>query len=392
MVAPGNPANALVNSAAVSVRSFEAGAHWNGSDLVPLLELADVSFTFAGTPTHYARIDLTHADSAVDAAKDLVLTAIRAALGTTGAAHNLAVLAGIDKPASDPAWPHLVNVGQLVSNPANAIAAVHRAALLDSTHSWALLFAEIASLLGISTPMSGAGVFEDPWRVTLESDTISVELAAWNAQPSNAADSQQLRVGLRLSAESAPWSMAWLAELLAFDLPASGAPRIALMGGLHARFLVQPIPSAPETAGVSIGADSLAMILDWSPGGPLQIRAVVSNLSVTSGATVSAGSIQFIEPAAGARHRCECSANSLARSPRAGIVFMGRGAGFDIQQLVWAERQIARPAARLAAAGRRLHCGSSRSASCLARQSGDGSVRGWFSVFAQRARLAPGIF
>ncbi len=298
MVAPGDAASSLVDSAAITVRALEAGGKWNGSEVVPLLQLDDVTFTFAGKTTHYPRIDLTHADSVVEAASDAVLNAIRLVLGTTGTGHSLAVLAGIDRPASDPAWPHLVNVGQLVSNPANAIAAVHRAALLDATHSWAFLFAEIASMLGVVGPVNGAGTFEDPWRVRLESDTISIELSAWNAQQStNSTDPQQLRVGLRLSAASAPWSMSWLAELLALDLTQNGGPKIALLGGQHAQFLAQPIPTVPETAGIAIGADSVAVKLDWSPGGPLQMRAVVSNISVASGTTVNIPSLMFPPPA-----------------------------------------------------------------------------------------------
>ena len=56
-------AGPLVNTGTVSVQSLRAGFSWNGSTLQPLLELDTVDFTLLGTPTHYAKIDLTNADS-----------------------------------------------------------------------------------------------------------------------------------------------------------------------------------------------------------------------------------------------------------------------------------------------------------------------------------------
>jgi len=299
VVAPGRTAATLVNTANISVGSIQAGAQWNGSTVAPMLELDEVSFTFSGVKSHYDRIDLTHADSVVAAASDVILAAIQGVLGTTGAGHSLAVLAGFAKPVGDAAWPHKVDVPTLLSNPARAIAAVHRAALLDVTHSWSFLLAEIASLAGVTDPVTGSGKVEDPWRVVLESDVVSIELAAWNAQQSGkAADPQQLRLGLRLSIDNAPWSVSWLAELLAFDLPANGSGNIALLGAQHAQLSLAPIPTVPATAGISIGADSLSLKMDWSPGSAMQIRAVITNLTVTSGITTKIPSLVF-PPAAG---------------------------------------------------------------------------------------------
>ena len=127
---------------------------------------------------------------------------------------------------------------------------------------------------------------------------ISIELAAWNAPGStNTADPQQLRLGLRASASSAPWNAWWLAELLAFDLPQSGSGGLALMAGQHAEFLLQPVPALPETAGISISADSVGIGLDWIPGGSIAMHATVSNLSVTAGTTVNIPSLVFPPPA-----------------------------------------------------------------------------------------------
>ena len=300
MAAPGDATQPLISSSDISVGTLRAGAQWDGSKIAPLLELDGVTFTFQGVTKQYDQLDLSQADAVVAAASDLVLAAIQAAIGTTDAGAHLAALIGIAKPAGDPAWTHLADVATLVSNPTKAIAAAHRAALLDATHSWKFLFAEIAGLLGITDPVVGTGTADDPWRVPLESDSIAVELAAWNArQSTNIADPQQLRIGVRLSVANDPWTLSWLAELLAFDLPASGSAAIALLGAQHARLQLAPIPIPAETAGVAISADSLALQLEWSPGNALQIEAVIANLTVVANSsTIHVPALAFPPPAA----------------------------------------------------------------------------------------------
>ena len=168
--------------------------------------------------------------------------AILAALGNTGPAPHLAALAGLVKPAGDPAWPFTVIPADLVANPTRAIAAVHRNALLDHTHHWGFLLGEVAALIGIADPVVGAGTKTDPWRVPLgPAGPLTLELVAWNAQESGiAADPQLLRLGLRASASKTPWHFWWLAEVLTFDLPAAGSGNVSLMAGQHASFLLQP--------------------------------------------------------------------------------------------------------------------------------------------------------
>jgi large repetitive protein len=300
MAAPGDATQSLISSSDISVGTLRAGAQWDGSKIAPLLELDGVTFTFQGVTKRYDQLDLSHADAVVAAASDLVLAAIQAVIGTTDAGAHLAALIGIAKPAGDPAWTHLADVATLVSNPTKAIAAVHRASLLDPTHSWKFLFAEIAESFGISDPVAGTGTADDPWRVPLDSDSIAVELAAWNArQSTNTADPEQLRIGVRLSVANDPWNLSWLAELLAFDLPASGSAAIALLGAQHARLQLAPIPMPPETAGVAISADSLALQLEWSPGNALQIQAVLANLTVVAdSSTIHVPALAFPPPAA----------------------------------------------------------------------------------------------
>ena len=293
MIAPGG-AGQLV---AGSVGSLRAGARWTGSDLVPQLELLDVTVAV----THYDRIDLTSADSVVAAAaKTLVRDAITQALGTTGTGAHLAALAGLLPPAGDPGSSHAVDLAALAANPAAAIGAFHRAVLLDGTDNWSFLLAEIGGLLGITGTTSGAGTLEDPWRLPIASSgPVEVDLAAWNAQTSgNAADPQRLRIGLRAAAAVAPWQSTWTAELLAFDLPASGTGTVSLLAGQHARFALQPVPAAPALAGSSLAADAVGLAMDWTPGAAMSARATITNLQVTvAGSTVNVPSLAF--PSAG---------------------------------------------------------------------------------------------
>jgi hypothetical protein len=135
----GDGAPALIDNApTIVVHSIRGGFLWNGTALAPLLELDNV--TLAGTP--YATIDLTNADSVVNAAEAALLANITNALGG-GIGQHIAALAGIVKPTDDPvAAPHLVNASVLVTNPARAIAAVHRAVLVDPLDSWSCLLGD----------------------------------------------------------------------------------------------------------------------------------------------------------------------------------------------------------------------------------------------------------
>ena len=299
VAAPGDPTQTLVSSSDISVKSVRAGAQWDGSKIAPLLELDTVNFTFNGVSKQYDQLDLTHADAVVAAASDLVLAAIQSVLGATGTGAHIAALIGIANPAGDAAWNHLADLPTLVSNPTRAIAAVHRAALLDPTHSWAFLFAEVVGLLGIDAPVSGSGKQADPWVVPLAADNFTLEMAAWNARAgSNATETQQLRIGLRLAWDDAPWSAAWLAELLTFDLPAAGDASIALLGAQHAQFQLAPVGPIPPLAGIAISADSVALQFEWTPGSPLTIQAAINNLTVTAGSTIQIASLTFPPPAA----------------------------------------------------------------------------------------------
>jgi hypothetical protein len=282
-------ANALPSAAIVVTASggpvakaVRGGASWNGSSVIPLLELDDVALTVSGSTAHYDRIDLTDTDSVISAASTTAVTAIMAAMGSTGPAGHLSALAGLTKPASDPGWTHLADLALLVSNPAKAIGAVHRSALLDATHGWSALFLEVAGLFGLPGAVSGSGTQGDPWLIALAPGPISIELAAWNAQTNAAADVQQLRLGLRAAAASAPWKFSWLCELLSVDLPAAGDGAVRLLAGQHLSVLLQAVPESDPVAGSTVTADGLAIALDYLPGSGVVGTATVNGLTVST--------------------------------------------------------------------------------------------------------------
>ena len=296
-IAPGAiGAGALVSNATISVQSLRAGFNWTGSALQPLLELDAVQLTLLGSTNVYDKIDLTNADSVASDVSTAIGNTIRGYFGATGPGSDLAALAAIIPPGNDPTSPHTVRLPQFLANPAQEIGAVHRAVLLDSAHPWSHMLEEIGGLIGITTPVAGSGTRTDPWVLELAPpSTFHVEIAAWNDQTSGVAtDPQKLRIGLRASFAQAPVDMYWLAELLAFDLPQSGSGTVSLMAGQHAHVSVQPIPAIPSVGGLSLGIDSFAADMTFTPGTPLMWNAGLQNVTVTyAGNTINVASIGF---------------------------------------------------------------------------------------------------
>jgi len=292
------------------VGGINAGIGWDGTRVQPLLELVDVRFN----GDLYARLDLTNTDSVQAAARNVVVNAIDAALGGGTIARRIAALAGLAAPrsAADPTqplagWPHALDTAKLVSDPLGAFAAYHRAVLVHPNFGWDFLFREIVALLpGISATVEGAGTADNPWRISLGAPlgALNLELVAWNAQTSgNAADDQQLRLGLRLVAASSPFTFSWLAELLAIDLPQAGSGRVALVGAQHAAVRVAPAFSGPLLGGLagtnlSAWVGSAGIRVDWTPGTDVTWRASLDNIRLQAGADiVDVPAIVFPPPA-----------------------------------------------------------------------------------------------
>ena len=284
----GNAATPLVdNPATLRVGSIVAGIEWNGAALDPLLALVDVRFGGAS----YPRLDLTNVDSVVDAAANAVLTTLANALGPDVGRH-LAALTGIAA-ASDPAdltqplagWPHHLHASRLVTDPAGAFGAYHRDVLLSATHGWDFLLRDLAALLGLEGAVSGSGTRADPWRVALAeaSSGAAVELAAWNdAAGSPPADPQKLRLGIRLAAGTGPVQVVWLAELLAFDLPASGSASIALVGAQRLSLPIAPAFDGPLFGDVTATVEAVEAEASWQPGASLAWGARAVNVRIVA--------------------------------------------------------------------------------------------------------------
>jgi hypothetical protein len=289
-IAPGNSSEQLVPTGPLTVSSFSTGLQWNGSALQPSVVLTNVAFDGAT----YDHIDLTNSDSVRAAASNAVQTAISNALGAS-AGSNLMALAGL----SNIVPGHSVDLTALVANPARAIAAFHWG-VLTAGESWSTMLGQIAGLLGLPTATTGTGTPADPWLAPIAtSGPFTLNLAAWNAQTSGVAtDPQELRLGLRAVAASAPFTVSLTSELLGFDLLENSAGTASLFAGHHAALLIKPGVSAPAVAGFSLNADSFSAQADWAPSTSFSWQAQISNLSLASGAT-TIGPLSLTFPVSG---------------------------------------------------------------------------------------------
>ena len=96
------------------------------------------------------------------------------------------------------------------------------------------LFAELAAIFGITTAVDGTGAPGDAWRVALASaGAVALEVTAWNARDSTTPAGANCWSGAALVVSQAPWEGLWRDQLLAFDLPQSGATAVRFLGGQH---------------------------------------------------------------------------------------------------------------------------------------------------------------
>ncbi|HEX5089104.1 MAG TPA: hypothetical protein VFV89_14950, partial [Nocardioides sp.] len=283
VVATGAGGGPLVTSTPVELGSLRAGLAWDGSALAPTLVLLGSRLD----TDPYPRLDLTNVDSVEAALTDLVVDEITQALGT-GAGRRLAALVGLvapedpANPGTDlPGWTHQLDLTRFVVNPSAAIGAYHRGVLADAD-SWRFLLREVAELVGLGAVSTTAGTAADPWTVTVSAlGGAELQIAAWH-QPAAADPSvHELRIGLRVTADSGDARLSLVGELLTFDLPASGPARVSLLGAQQLTLLIQPVVDA-EVGAVSLGLDAVTAELGWRPGGQLgwQLRADTLHLAV----------------------------------------------------------------------------------------------------------------
>jgi len=283
---PGGAGDLLAPGTGLPIKRAQAGVEWNGltQQLKPVLELLDVSFN----GTAYERIDLTHADSVANAANAALQTALRELLGHGHSpfAHALLALIGMGQPTGSPSWPHQLDLQALVASPTRALAQFHRAVLTHPTLHWGYLLNELAGLAGLAGSFAGNGTPASPWLITLGSaGPLTLSLAAWNDTPGEPL--ARLRVGLRLSAAASAWLLTWRADLLGFDLPASGAGQVLLLGGQEAVVSLSALPST-HIDGLGLNASSLRFVASWRPGTGLVAQAQLQDLALTLGADTHA--------------------------------------------------------------------------------------------------------
>ena len=125
-------------------------------------------------------------------------------------------------------------------------------------------------------------------------------MAAWNAQTSGVAtDPQKLRLGLRAAVAQGSVNFWWLCELLAFDLPQTGSGAVSLMAGQEAHLVIQPIPSIPDVAGLSISVADFSADMSWTPGQSMTWSAGLDNIEVAfGGSSVNVAALKFPSAAA----------------------------------------------------------------------------------------------
>lgn len=291
LTAPGT-GTLIDRSPAVKVGSVSAGLTFDGTRLVPRLELIDAMLSGKA----YPRLDLTDANALGEVASGAIAGALDQALGTTGLGRALQALVGLVPPASDPSSPHRLSLPALVTDPTRAIAEIHRGTLGDPAHPWRHLLAELATLLQLPGTVTGDGTPDAPWQVTIaELGPVRLGLAAWNArEATTAAGSQLLRLGLRVGFDRTPWSGGWLAELLAFDLRAGEPTAAAFLAGQHLAVRVAP-GALPQTAtGLALSLAALSAEASWKFGGGAGWRIAAQDLRVTgSGGTVGPVTLTF---------------------------------------------------------------------------------------------------
>ena len=293
----GAAAGPLVDNATVHVGTLQGGVVWDGAALRPSLELLDVHFG----STVYPRLDLTNVQSVADAAATALAGVVETSLGP-GVGRSLAALAGLIPPTTAGAWPHQLEFARLVADPAAAFGAYHREVLLDAVNGWEFLFRDVAALPGIAAAPSGAGTAADPWRVPLAggAGALALELAAWNAQTSHdPAQPQQLRLGMRVGSDPGNLHFSWTAELLAFDLPATGSGSLAFIGAQALRFSLAPAIDLQIGTDISVTLDSLELQAGWSPSAGFSWRGSATNFSFHSGAAAFTINALTFPPAGG---------------------------------------------------------------------------------------------
>lgn len=194
----------------------------------PAIVLAAGDVSLAGI--EYPALDLGSADVVAQLAEGAgaaITDVLTDALGEGAAGAALATAAGLARPAGLTAseWTDLVPLGELVTDPAGAIAR-YQARVFDDEEMAKRAVAVFATVLGAAVDeVDGAGTSLDPWRARLGSapGAASVsELLVWQDETP-----RRLHIGLQVAADlelgPVPVRFSGGAELISLTLPAGAA-------------------------------------------------------------------------------------------------------------------------------------------------------------------------
>ena len=275
LVASGEAGSLVDNGTAVHVDELHAGFRLSGGHVQPWLALTGVVLD----TVDHGTIDLTDADAVTGVITAQVEQLLTDAFGNSAQAHALLALLGLEDPVGHPGAPRAAPL-DLLRSPLPTLAALHRGMLAD--HSWSAMLESISTLLGLPGEVSGAGTDVRPWLVPVATaGPVTLSLAAWNAGD---ATTQRLRLGLHATATVGPFTTTLRSELLAIDLPETGAGGVALVA--EQRVVLAFAPGAPVTTslGLTVGVDAVTGTARWRPGDPLTWEVEVAGLFARTGA------------------------------------------------------------------------------------------------------------
>jgi hypothetical protein len=306
--ASGNPLVPLSGSGSnrLGIGSLEAGlsvaAAADIPQVLPVLQLSDVTIDLAGSEAHFAKVDFTQFTSLTSAAVNLLKDELEAGLGPAGAqvVDALKILAGLGTvPALD--------LSRLATNPGAALNDYYRA-MLATQDGWRPIATALGYLLGNTTATSaqGVGTADEPWAVILETlslqadGNLAIRLECWNG---GTASAPSFVLGLRIAAEGPGWDVGVRIGVVDISLVAST--------GHAARWLpLIELVGRADTSGqraslsdIKISAQAAILAGRWAPGGALSIDAKLFGIIVSAGedqhelGSLDLGDLLEIDPA-----------------------------------------------------------------------------------------------